>query len=261
MTVIQDDLVAYALGILEPERMSQIEQHLQNHPEDARAVEEYLAGLAQMVLELEPEPLSPPMVRETEYRLLKQIHQNDTSKNDASKNDTSKNDASKNDALQNVSAVQEQPQDLARGLTPHNSQRISWLWPSGLAAAAVVAVLYLGGWQQIQNWQQRQLEHSYIAQPGSISKPLLGAKGDSRGLLVRLANNQVFVSLELAPTSNKVYQLWEIRDKKIFSLGIFAGKTFVGSREIQAGSVVGVTLEPPGGSDQPTQAPLALVQL
>lgn len=251
MTTDPNDLASYALGLLEPERMSEIEHHLQSHPEEVREVEGYLANLAQMVLELEPEKVSNVASLKAETRLLERIRQG---KNQAN---------SHTNAILHIVPDPKEPvqEDSARGLTQQYSKRISWLWPSGLGAAAVLAVLYFGGWQQIQNWQQTQLEHSYIAQPGSISKPLLGAKGDSRGILVKLANNQVFVSLELAPNSSKVYQLWEIRDKKIFSLGIFQGKTFMGSRDVQTGSVVGVTLEPPGGSDQPTQAPLALVQL
>ncbi|MET0908926.1 MAG: anti-sigma factor, partial [Ilumatobacteraceae bacterium] len=69
-------------------------------------------------------------------------------------------------------------------------------------------------------------------------------------------------SLEAAPPES-TYQVWLVSDGTFTSLGTFEPDPDDGSMEMRAdgidptGSTIGITVEPAGGSDQPTLPPVA----
>ena len=63
----------------------------------------------------------------------------------------------------------------------------------------------------------------------------------------------------LAP-QDRVYQLWRIENGQPVSAGVFDGQGIVIPR-VQAGQTVAVSVEPAGGSDQPTTTPILIQQL
>jgi anti-sigma-K factor RskA len=71
----------------------------------------------------------------------------------------------------------------------------------------------------------------------------------------------VVANLTSAP-AGKTYEAWVLRDNKAIPAGLFHGGPGAGVVPIQgkvpAGSQVAVTVEPDGGSPQPTTKPFAL---
>jgi len=231
MTVDHDQLVAYALGTLPPERERDIEQYLINNPEAEQEVRGLMDALAQVALELPPAPAAPPSVQ---------------------------------DVLTHVRAHGTRAIDGPPPAVPARPAAPGWrrFLPVAAVAAvvAMVAVLVPGsGWYQ--NWSLQQQVAAYQTRPGAVTKPLTNANGQTVGLLVRLANGQVFVSFPNGPRERRVYQAWQIANGKPTSLGVFAGRSFLSTQAVKEGSIFGVTVEPEGGSDQPTSAPIAIANL
>lgn len=136
------------------------------------------------------------------------------------------------------------------------------LWPLAIAAAVALLIVGVNSTPWFQNLQVQSQVQAYSTRPGAVTKPLLSASGHSAGLMVRLGNGQIFVAMNRAPgQGDRVYQLWFIEAGAIRSLGVFEGRSFESTRAALGPGKVGVTLEPPGGSDQPTSAPLAIAEL
>jgi anti-sigma-K factor RskA len=60
------------------------------------------------------------------------------------------------------------------------------------------------------------------------------------------------------PPSSKTYEAWVIEDGRPEPAGLFRDREVVAlSRPVPRNAVVAITVEPAGGSKQPTQQPLA----
>ena len=126
-----------------------------------------------------------------------------------------------------------------------------WFRPLvAVAAVAACAAVGLGIWNiSLHN----RLGHAQEALRGL---PLTGAKGS----VVVSGGNGALVVSDLAPApAGKTYQAWVIAGGRAYPAGIFGGGrrtiVFKLDRALPAGAVVAVTLEPAGGSKQPTQKP------
>ncbi|MFF2775930.1 anti-sigma factor domain-containing protein [Streptomyces sp. NPDC058052] len=146
-----------------------------------------------------------------------------------------------------------------------------------LALAAGVAVAALGGvavWQaQIRQDLERQAHHAQ-QQLDAVSVVL--AAPDARTVHGRAANGALttvvssdrqnkatFTAADLpAPGPGKTYQLWLDHDGTMRPAGLMDqdGTVILTGNPADAGAV-GLTLEPAGGSPQPTSAPLLLMTL
>ncbi|PYE54912.1 anti-sigma factor domain-containing protein [Deinococcus yavapaiensis] len=222
MVIDPDTLVSYVIGTLSPDEERQVEAWLRDHPEEERRLLEEQEALASMALQLPPAPVTPPSFQ---------------------------------DVLSHVKAKEPVP------FTPKPNR--SRLVPA-LAFAAVVAGLLVIGvplTPPYQEWRVQQNIARYANLPGAVSRPLMSAKGESMGMLVRLANGQVFASLKKRPADGRVYQAWEIKGGVPASLGVFGDRSFLSAATVAEGSTFGVTLEQPGGSDRPTSAPVAVTTL
>jgi anti-sigma factor RsiW len=143
--------------------------------------------------------------------------------------------------------------DAARAERPNVVPlRPRWSAPAAAAAAiAACAIAGLGAWNIVLH---DHLGHTESALRGV---PLHGAAGSVvLGLNGRAA--LVVTNLSAAP-KGRTYEAWVIDGKSAAPAGLFHGgeKTVVvqlGHR-VQHGSVVGVTIEPAGGSAQPTTQP------
>jgi len=138
-------------------------------------------------------------------------------------------------------------------------------WRLGFAAAAVF-LLVLAGWNlSLQN----QLNHanSQLAQVQgqNLNGSLVAAQGSAAGSIKYLPRDHVaLVSLHAlaSPPSGKVYELWVIdRAGKAEPAGVFlpesdGGKTLVVARALTSSDKLAVTVEPLGGSLQPTSTPI-----
>lgn len=213
MTINEDTLVAYALGMLSPAEAGEVEQHLEAHPEEAATVLDYLDALSEMVMELPPLPL--PEGAE--------------------------------DAL--LASIREE-----------SSKGSAWRWGLGLGMAAKAgAALWLLG--RAPPYEVRKQLDDYGSRPGAVEAPLVDVNGHIVGDVVRLPDNQLFVAFDRLPPEGQALQAWEVIGGVPRPLGTWQGHTFFTERPLASGSTFAVSLEPSGGSPQPTGEPLVVIPL
>ena len=218
----EDSLLAYALGTLTPEEAAEVEAHLETHPDAARAVRGYLTTLSDLVLSLEPEPLP----------------------------------ASAEEAL--LARVRGESKE-GGGERKDEEGVPSWrLWLGAGMAAKVAAGLWLA--RSVHPPEVRERLRFYGAKPGAAEAPLLNPDGRPVGTRVTLPNRQVFLALDKEPPAGRVYQAWSLSEREARPLGVWESYTFL-TEALTPGDSLAVTLEPPGGSEEPTSEPQALVSL
>lgn len=247
MKIDDDTLVAYALGMLTPEEEDEVARYLQEHPEAAAEVQAHFQALAAFALSHEPEEVPA----DAEERLLARVRQ--TGAGDANPLPGSAEPPSA-PAPQHGKEVIVLP-----GKAPRKRRPMWWL---GLAAAAALLLAWFGFLEpQVQHWQaQRQLEE-ICARPGAACDVLVDDANRPIGTLARRPDNSLFVLLESDPPGAQVYQAWEIVGGTPFSVGVFESRVIDIREPLSPESVFGLTLEPPGGSEQPTTAPFVVVPL
>lgn len=236
MKIDDDMLISYALGTLTSDEEHAVAEHLQAHPEAAAQVRDYLEVMAAVALDVEPEPVPE-------------------------------------NAGQDLLARLQREGLLAEGITeaPHETEEPSIIqmpkrannsWWLGLAVAAALAVVTWLGFLQprYENWQLAQQLESTCAEAGTVCEPLVTADGDTLGTLARRPDNSLLVVLESPPPEGSVYQAWEIAGGQAIPLSISEDRVVDIDRQFAADSVFGLSLEPPGGSEQPTKV-LATLQL
>ena len=132
--------------------------------------------------------------------------------------------------------------------------RPRWAVPA-LAAAAVAACTAIGLGVWAQNLHSRLGSATSALQSLPLSGAATGAVVLGRGGEADL----VISGLPRAP-SGKTYEVWVIHGAVAQPAGLFVPKTATAvvrlTRHVPAGAHVGVTLEPAGGSPQPTSEPI-----
>jgi anti-sigma-K factor RskA len=212
---------AYALHALDPEEQSAFEQHLARCEECQRMVADFQETAAVLAFDVEG-PAPPPALRE---RILDR-------------------------------ARTERPKVVAL----HERRR--WVLPAtaSLAAAAAAAAIGLGVWAYSLSEDLDQSEQvvAALSQEGADRIPLEGANGT----LVVNPDGQaslVVFGLDAAP-EEETYEAWVIDDGAPVPAGLFRGggdnTVFELTEPVPENAVVAVTVEPAGGSDEPTSDPL-----
>ncbi|MFE3328090.1 anti-sigma factor domain-containing protein [Streptomyces sp. NPDC059176] len=146
-----------------------------------------------------------------------------------------------------------------------------------LVAASVVATLSLAGvaaWQHQQSTDSqrrarqsvRQLEDltSVVSAPDARTVRGRTTNGATTSVIAsRRLGKAVFVSADLPePPSGKTYQLWYAQRGAMHPGGLLRHDGAVAIRgNLADADAVGLTLEPDGGSPQPTTTPLTLLKL
>lgn len=150
--------------------------------------------------------------------------------------------------------------------------RASWLgWAA--AAAAVLVIAVLGGWGYVNQARadadaQRAQEFAQaievMSSPGS-SVALLhgtGSAADATGFAALDASGAGYMVLVNLPAAGagQTYQAWYIADGRPSSAGLLTvdgqGFAFLALPGQPGTSVIAMTVEPAGGSDQPTSNPI-----
>jgi anti-sigma-K factor RskA len=151
--------------------------------------------------------------------------------------------------------------------------------PRWLAAVSAVLATSLIGWNvyltgQVMTLQRRvqynQNALALIAGANTTHVPLVGqgafATADGNAYIDQKTQDVVLVVQQLKPLgSDQTYQAWIIGDNGPMSAGLFRvsddgwGMSWLSIPYVQ-GSVIGVSLEPHGGSPKPTQVVLASAQ-
>jgi anti-sigma-K factor RskA len=124
--------------------------------------------------------------------------------------------------------------------------RRRWLFPATAvaAAAAAVAAIGLGLWANSLR--------------GGPTQRVVALQGAAGNLIVNGDRGTLVVCLRNAPTA-KTYEAWVVQGRRPRPAGLFPGgcSSVPLDEPVEDGDVVAVTLEPEGGSDQPTSDVLA----
>lgn len=176
-----------------------------------------------------------------------------------------------------ASTPQLPPVDAQAPLTPAETKaRSRWFSrPITIAAAAAAAVvLFLGGTflgsSLAGNNSFQQQQASALAQINAApdaQRATADVSGGGTATLVwsgKLGKSALVANDLPALPSDKTYELWYIRGGEATPAGTMkpadTGSTWrVLTGTMQAGDTVGVTVEPRGGSDQPTTSPIVAI--
>ncbi|SMX75116.1 Anti-sigma-K factor rskA [Brevibacterium aurantiacum] len=169
-------------------------------------------------------------------------------------------------------SAQSQPASLAE----HRRKRRPWVgWAAAAAAIVVVAGIEANAWQLQQ--EQNELEEKLASTQQQLddSARLMEA-GDLRtssadlpeggSVTVFSSESEQLIRLNprdvnAAPTG-KSLQMWVIGDEGPESVGLMTGEPLtIADEPFDAGSLFGITVEPEGGSDQPTTDPIVAIDL
>lgn len=236
--MIEDTLIAYTLGLLSAEEEREVVRHLRAHPEDAARVRELFDTLTAFALASEPERLP----EDAEARLLARIR--------------------REGVAESVVSPEETPGVPPR--EPKAPRRVdrTGMWAGGAVAVALLALVWVALLQpRYEAYQLTRRLERFCAAEGTICEGLRAGGGGIIGTLARLADGCVFVVLEEPPPEGRVYQAWEIVAGTPQSLGVFAGRVLDPTDPLEPESSFGISIEPLGGSPQPTTAPLVVVPL
>ena len=247
MNIDQDTLIAYAMGMLSEQEMQTVEQHLRTHPEDALEVKRYLNALSAVVMAEEPEVI--PLA--AEQSLLSRVR---------AQGDTKQSLQAAQAQTKQGTSLQSDDSNIIR-LEPQESRR-KYQWGLGLAVAASLAAFTFYG--PFSTWYDKvqlnqQLVNS-IQQSGAVSTALVNDTNESIGTLVKQTDNSLLVVLNAKLSDEQVYQAWNIVDGQPQSMGIYQ-EGVIQVSGFDAGNIFGVTIEPAGGSEQPTSTPIVIYEL
>ncbi|MYW45664.1 anti-sigma factor [Streptomyces sp. SID161] len=150
--------------------------------------------------------------------------------------------------------------------------------PARWALAASVAAAAAFGGTAVWQYERAQDAHSQAARVQRHAEDLAGvlAAPDARSRSARVAggagtlvvsasrDRAVFVASEMArPPRGRVYQLWFADGGKMRSAGLMdparGSQAVLMQGAVDGASGVGITVEPEGGSKQPTSTPVALL--
>lgn len=221
---------AYAAGALPPEERAQVEEHLAVCPACAQEVAEMLAALTRLA-DAAAEP-PPPGLR---ARVLAEA------------------------------AHTRQVPPVVVPLVPRPRGRWWTGAPMQLAAAALLVVAVVLGVLLVQ--QRGQLDHqrALVAEISTVLNDphhvvTTGAlTSGGRGTAVVSGSRAVFLASGLpSVAADRTYQLWVMGPNPTRSAGLLgrAGSAQLLVEQLGPGDQLGVTLEPAGGSAQPTTTPL-----
>ncbi|MEO7017438.1 MAG: anti-sigma factor [Leifsonia sp.] len=244
-----DDAIEHALGSLTPERRATYEAHLSESPEARRESIELLR-VAQALEVDRPAETPPAGLRQ---RLLAQV------------------------------AVTAQETSVAPQLQPtafvpapaHARAEARWFRrPAAVAAAAAAAVVLFGGGTLLGvtigdtgtvTAQQATTVAQISAAADSRRSAASVAGGGTATLVWSLSIGKAVIVVDGvgAAPSGKTYQLWYIRGGQAISAGLMAphanGSWQILDGTMRSGDGIGMTVEPKGGSTQPTTKPVLAI--
>lgn len=247
---------ASALDALDADERAAFERALAESPELRDEVGAYAESAAHLAEQVEPaEP--PPSLRD---RLMAQVEATPQVAPDAA-------------TVAAPSAVAPEPAATAAPPGPAESAaRRRWFQRPGaiIAAAAAAVVLVAGvvvgvGWPGPNGWGAQRERAAIAAAPDAQSQTLEAEGGGEITLVSSAEQGRSVVIAEGLPElgDDQTYELWYIDDSGAAPAGTFdvsgdeTWRVLEGS--FTPGVVVGVTVEPAGGSPQPTTEPIVAI--
>ncbi|MEM6431300.1 MAG: hypothetical protein AAF708_18830 [Deinococcota bacterium] len=286
----EDKLIEYSLGLLGDSESGALEPAIERHPQTAEFVRQTMDGLAVMVLDLPPvaipdyatdnllkrvralpdltAPAAPGALTQPQAGVQatgSQATGSQATGSQATGSQVSSSQATGGLELE-ASTVYEPPYEVVYDPATEaaTATRKATSWGGTVLQSLLIAGAVLGGiWVFFLNPMQQdfaigQLLEDYSAQPGAVTQPLVDASGNSLGVLVRRNEGDVLVVLEAAPPRGQVYQAWQVdpnqtnSDQEATSLGTASERAFVVPEGTEIGASFVLTLEPEGGSSQPS---------
>jgi anti-sigma-K factor RskA len=234
VTIDQDQLTAYALGILPPEEEVRVRAAIEADPALRAQLDADLAALVALSESLPDTPVPAG----AEDRLMARLHA-----------ERGAGGMAASPLLLKTEDVAGQAPEAQASAAPARRPLWPLLGTLGLAAA-VTAVLLLRPADPVSQ---------YARTPGAVTETV-AADGQNLGQLVRLPDGRAYLYLSSAADTGRVYQLWQIVGGKPASLGVFDGQGIL-INGLEAGATIAVSVEPTGGSEQPTTTPILVRQL
>jgi anti-sigma-K factor RskA len=232
---------AYVLHSLAPDERAEFEQHLQICSACTQEVRELAETVGRLGLAVAMTP--PPALKQR--------------------------------ILQQVSAERQDPPRVSRRARP---SRAASRWSNFALAACLAAAMGLGGvafWQSQtaqdarddaqRSQEQVEVLASVLAAPDARLTSAKLQDGATGTVVVSQSRNKAaFLTSGLPrPPQGKVYQLWFSSNGQFRSAGLMDGakpdNAVLMDGQVDAASGMGITVEPAGGSAQPTTDPLALM--
>ncbi len=152
----------------------------------------------------------------------------------------------------------------ARGWVP-------WVpWLSGVVATASIVVAVLFGFAQAHTQQQlnqvraeNQAISLLLAAPKAKLLTQTVTGGGTATVVLAADRHELAVIMNGLPalSAGKVYQLWLIGKTKIVSAGLLPPSGQALASGVVKGDTLGLTVEPAGGSAQPTTTPILALPL
>jgi anti-sigma-K factor RskA len=267
----------FAVGALEPDEVRVFEAHLARCAEcetEVAAMNEVTAHLSDMVSAEPPSTLRSAVLAE-----IAQTAQDATANAEATVPTPRHHAGGRHVAAPTAEAPPPSAPTPEATVTPI---RRSWRdRPTALvAAAAVVAAVALGGWAikerndandargQIATAQKVAAELTAIINAGDAQTVSATTDNGATTTVLRSARRGTALLLATdlpALPAGKTYQAWTIDDERPTSAGTFASQGKQTALELPPAAVqtstIAVTVEPAGGSDQPTTTPIVALSL
>ncbi|MFC9847154.1 anti-sigma factor domain-containing protein [Streptomyces sp. NPDC060223] len=241
----------YALDALEPGERRRFERHLRDCPlcnDEVRALTEDAVRLAWSTA-----APAPAALRDRVLTAVRTTPQEPTPLH-----------------VPRASAPHQPAYQTARGRAPRFRPLLAPLATTTAAAALVVASLFAVQATRAQDQldqeraQAREIAH-VLAAPDARAAGDRDAQGRGIGVVASASERSAVVTLSGygTPTGGRVHQLWLMRpDENPRSLGLFDGDTPLVAYGLNTTATsLAVTVEPEGGSAQPTSAPVVQLAL
>lgn len=161
--------------------------------------------------------------------------------------------------LADISTVRPLPPEVTPPLTPRRRR------PARFLVAAAAAVVIVGAGATV--WQQPWEDNPTVAESVLAADDAQTTSLDLDGATATVTHSDsvgraVIVTDDMPPPpAGKVYQLWLQQDGEMVSAGLMpvaADQTVLLDGDAATATAVGITVEPAGGSPEPTSPPIAV---
>ncbi|WP_034386830.1 anti-sigma factor domain-containing protein [Deinococcus sp. YIM 77859] len=218
----RDDLLAYALGTLPPAEAARVEAALAADPALRAELRADLDALSHLLDDLDPGAVTVPA--DAGERLLARVRAEGRL----------------------APPLRETPRARPAPRRP------SWRFSAGLALAAALALAIF-----LLSQVDEDAARRYARLPGAVVHPI-EVNGTPLGTAVRLPDGRVYVGLTRPLEQDRTYQLWQIENGSPVSRGVFQEGLLL---RLPPEATIAVSVEPRGGSPQPTTQPLFIQKL
>ena len=255
---IEELIVADALDGLEPAERDRLFREMAGHgpdcPDCARLLGEYSEVAGWLALALEPTALS----QGAEERLIRSAR---------SGTDTDLGPVSAPGGIPSRGGGKVVEPLAGRSARPALGRWRRWVAAASVAAV-IAAVAGAIGWSVAPRGQGGESQFiAFVARPGTRVATLAAAGGRSLAVAFRPGAREAWVvGTGLPdPAGRKVYELWyRTGTSTVQPAGTFSPKDGTVVSKVQVGTSFdgfAVSVEPPGGSEQPTSAPIYIVSV